>query len=84
MGNAGGLIGSFIFVDKEAPRYQTGYGTSLAFAATGIVAAIALELLLKRSNNKNAKLTEDEVHQKYSKEQLDAMGDRSPLYKYAL
>ena len=83
-GNVGGVIGSFIYLDSEAPRYQTGYGTSLAFAATGIVAALSLEFLLKRSNAKNAAMTEEEIHQKYTKEELEKMGDRSPLFKYAL
>ena len=78
------MIGSFIFVDSEAPKYQTGYGTSLAFAATGIVAAFTLEFLLKQSNTRNAAMTEEEAYEKYGKERLEKMGDRSPLYKYAL
>ncbi|KAI1339186.1 major facilitator superfamily transporter [Xylariaceae sp. FL0016] len=83
-GNIGGVIGSYIYRDDEAPRYPTGYGNSLAFASAGIVAMLTLEFLLWKTNKKNAKLTEEDVHQMYSAEKLDAMGDRSPLYKYAL
>jgi hypothetical protein len=43
MGNTGGMIGSFIFVDREKPKYPTGFGGSLAFAAAGIVCAQTLE-----------------------------------------
>ncbi|KAI7408392.1 hypothetical protein KC328_g9 [Hortaea werneckii] len=80
-GNIGGLIGSYIYIDSEAPSYPTGYGCSLAFAATGIVAAVSLEGLLMRSNKINAQMTEEEVRAKFSDEKLHQMGDRSPLYK---
>ncbi|KAF6805701.1 major facilitator superfamily transporter [Colletotrichum sojae] len=84
VGNIGGLIGSYIYLDKEAPRYPTGYGTSFAFASAGIVAAITLEVILKRLNAKKKLMSEDEVRQKYSDEELDRMGEKSPLFKYAL
>ncbi|KAL8399501.1 hypothetical protein RB594_000038 [Gaeumannomyces avenae] len=83
-GNIGGVVGSYIYKDDEAPRYVTGFGTSLAFVASGIVAVVLLEFLLWRSNKRNAALTEDEVRSKYTEEELELMGDRSPLFKYAL
>ncbi|ELQ35185.1 hypothetical protein OOU_Y34scaffold00724g1 [Pyricularia oryzae Y34] len=83
-GNIGGVVGSYIYKDDEAPRYVTGYGTSLAFVGSGIVAVALLEFLLWTSNERNAKLTEDEVHSKYTDEELELLGDRSPLFKYAL
>ncbi|KAL1860727.1 hypothetical protein Daus18300_009070 [Diaporthe australafricana] len=84
VGNIGGLVGSYIYTDKEAPTYATGYGTSFAFASAGIVAAIILEVVLKRLNQKNAKLDAGEVRQRYTDEQLDEMGEKNPLFKYAL
>ncbi|KAK5728217.1 hypothetical protein LTR17_012122 [Elasticomyces elasticus] len=84
MGNVGGLVGSYIYKESEAPRYPTGYGVSLAFAAAGIVAAGVLEALLIRSNKRNARRTEEEVKAQYTDSQLYKMGDRSPLYKYQL
>lgn len=79
-----GITGSFIFIEKEAPKYPTGFGSSLAFAAAGIVACLLLEFLLWRSNKKNAELSEDEVRERYTDEELDQMGDKSPLFKYTL
>lgn len=84
VGNIGGLIGSYIYLDKEAPRYPTGFGTSFGFASAGVVAAVTLELLLKRLNKKKELLSKDEVRQRYTDEELDRMGERSPLFKYAL
>lgn len=79
-----GITGSFIFIEKEAPKYPTGFGSSLAFAAAGIVACLLLEFLLWRSNKKNAELSEDEIRERYTDEELDRMGDKSPLFKYTL
>jgi len=84
VGNIGGLIGSYIYLEDEAPKYPTGYGCSLAFAAAGIVAALALDLFLWKSNKRNGKMTEDEVRARYTDEQLEKMGDRSPLFRYTL
>ncbi|GJC78668.1 putative transporter [Colletotrichum liriopes] len=84
VGNIGGLIGSYIYLDKEAPRYPTGFGTSFGFASAGIVAAITLEILLQRLNKKKALMNEEEVRQRYTDEELDRMGEKSPLFKYAI
>ncbi|RYP54402.1 hypothetical protein DL768_000819 [Monosporascus sp. mg162] len=84
VGNIGGLIGSYIYLEEEAPEYPTGYGTSFGFASAGIMAVIVLELLLLRRNKQKAQLSEDEIRQQYSDEELDRMGEKSPLFKYAL
>lgn len=84
LGNMGGIMGSFIFIEKEAPQYPTGFGSSLAFAAAGVVACLVLEFALWRINEKNAKVPEEEVRLRYSQDELDKMGDKSPLFKYTL
>ncbi|KAF3935179.1 hypothetical protein ABW20_dc0108955 [Dactylellina cionopaga] len=84
MGNAGGIIGSYIYIEKEKPKYPTGFGASFAFAAAGIVAGLTLEYFLWSINKKNAKLTEEEIREKYTEEELERMGEKSPLFKYAL
>ena len=84
MGNCGGIAGSFIFIDKEKPKYPTGFGSSLAFAAAGIVCALTLETLFWTINKRNARYTEVEIREKYTDQELEKMGDRSPLFKYSL
>ncbi|RYP20478.1 hypothetical protein DL765_002777 [Monosporascus sp. GIB2] len=80
VGNIGGLIGSYIYLEEEAPEYPTGYGTSLGFASVGIMAVIVLELILLRRNKQKAQLSEDEIRQQYSDGELDGMGEKSPLF----
>ncbi|GME44343.1 D-galactonate transporter [Neofusicoccum parvum] len=83
-GNIGGVIGSYIYVEDEAPRYPTGYGTSFAFASAGILACFALEYTLWTINKRNERFTEEQIRAQYSDEELERMGDKSPLYRYAL
>ena len=83
-GNIGGVIGSYIYLEKEAPRYPTGFGNSLAFAAAGMVAAFVLEFCFWKINTRDGQITEDEARMKYTEEELDRMGEKSPLFKYSL
>lgn len=84
MGNVGGLIGSFIYKEEEAPQYVTGYGNSFAFAAAGVVGVLVLELVLFRLNKVKQSLSEDEIRERYTREELDGMEERSPLFRYTL
>ncbi|OQE44380.1 hypothetical protein PENCOP_c002G04651 [Penicillium coprophilum] len=71
-------------VDEERPRYSTGYGTSIAFAAVGIVACLSLEFCLWNGNKKKDMMTVSEIEGKHTKHQLRKMEERSPLFKYSL
>ncbi|KAM5350738.1 hypothetical protein ACJ41O_007243 [Fusarium nematophilum] len=84
VGNIGGIIGSYMYLDKEAPRYETGFGLSLAFGASGVLVALLLELSYKWGNTKKAKYTEDDIYNEFTEEQLMKLGDKSPLFKYTL
>lgn len=84
IGNIGGLIGSYIYLEREKPLYPTGYGTSLGFAFAGIVAASLMETFLSIGNKRRAQLSEAEIRAKYTSEELDQMGEKSPLFKYSL
>ncbi|KAF2678554.1 MFS general substrate transporter [Lentithecium fluviatile CBS 122367] len=84
IGNLGGIVGSFIYQEREAPKYPTGFGSSLSFAAAGMVCALTLEFLYWRLNKKGEEKTEDEWKEVYSEEELDRLGDRSPLFRYQL
>ncbi|KAJ4243856.1 hypothetical protein NW762_014736 [Fusarium torreyae] len=83
-GNLGSIVGTNIFLDREGPQYPTGYGTSLGIICLGVSCALLMEFCLWRSNKAKAQLSETEIRQKHSQEELDAMGERSPLYTYTL
>jgi MFS family permease len=84
MGNAGGIPGSYIYFDSEAPKYPTGFGVSLGIAALGVCSALTLELAFTALNKSRKRISVEEVYETYTQDELDAMGDRSPLFRYAL
>lgn len=84
MGNIGGIIGSLIFLDRETPRYPTGWGTCLACVLAGLAAALVLEVTYFTINKTRGSRGEEEIREKYSEDVLEKMGDRSPLFRYSL
>lgn len=63
--------------------YPTGFGCSLGFLGAGcIVAPLIYWFILGRINAKRELMSEDEVFEKYTVEELQEKGDLSPLYRY--
>lgn len=83
VGNVGGIVGSFMYLESEKPKYPTGFGLSLAFGASGAIVAVLLEVSYKHANARKAKIAE-EAKTKYTEEELFDMGDKSPLFKHVL
>ncbi|KAJ3530518.1 hypothetical protein NM208_g9294 [Fusarium decemcellulare] len=84
LGNLGGMIGSNIYMDREAPRYQTGYGVSLACLALAIVCTLVLRFAYEKENKRRSRMSEEEIRVRYTEQELLDFGDRSPLYRYVL
>ena len=70
LANAGGLIGSNIYLEEEAPRYWLGYGFSLGCLCVGICSTFVLRFAFKRANTQRDKLTEEEIRAKYTERKL--------------
>jgi hypothetical protein len=79
-----GIVSSFMYRDSEAPGYKTGFGTAVGMACWGIVAALLLEVLYLRHNRRYAHMSEKEAIDLLGREELDRLGDKSPLFKYTL
>lgn len=84
LGNSGGIVGSYIFLDTEDPGYPTGFSIGLAFAALTLISTVILEVSYWRINKKRDLLQEEDIRAQYSDEQLARMGDKSPLFRYKL
>ncbi|KAF2159993.1 hypothetical protein M409DRAFT_70716 [Zasmidium cellare ATCC 36951] len=82
LANLGGSIGSNIYLEEEKPRYWLGFGFSLGVLSAAIVACVLLKVLLTRVNRRREAMDVEEIKRLWSEEQLLAMGDRSPLYRY--
>ena len=53
-----------MYLESEKPEYNTGFGLSLAFGASGFIVAFSLEVSYKWGNSKKGKLDEHEIRAK--------------------
>lgn len=84
LGNTGGIVGSYIFLDSEAPGYRTGFSIGLAFATVAAVSTLLLEVSYWSINKKRDALDEALIRDEYGDDRLAKMGDKSPLFRYKL
>ncbi|KAG9254366.1 major facilitator superfamily domain-containing protein [Emericellopsis atlantica] len=81
-GNIGGIIASFAFLKKDAPKYIPGYSISIAFTILSIIACIIYGFACWSQNKKKDREQGNE-HGLTEEEKTD-MGDLSPDYRYLL
>ncbi|KAF2267142.1 MFS general substrate transporter [Lojkania enalia] len=88
VGNMGGIMGSNIYLEREAPKYKTGFGVSLAMCLVAIIMTFVLRAAYSRENAVREKVlsenTEEEIRGRYTEQQMLDLGDRSPFYRYTL
>ncbi|KAF9895345.1 hypothetical protein FE257_000249 [Aspergillus nanangensis] len=84
LGNSGGVVGSYIYRDSESPKYPTGFGTSLGVVVAGFASCLVLDAVYKLINMRREKIDMDEIMDRYTQDELDRLGDRSPLFRYGL
>ncbi|KAI7589085.1 hypothetical protein KC343_g16923, partial [Hortaea werneckii] len=85
IGNSGGILGSYMFLDSEEEAgYPTGFGIGIGLSAAVLISTLVLEWSYWSINKKRDAMTDEDIHAKYNEEQLNRMGDKSPLYRYKL
>lgn len=88
IGNMGAIMGSNVYLVREAPKYQTGFGVCMAMLLLGIIAAICLRWAYGRENARRdallAEIGDEGVHARYTDQELADLGDRSPFFRYAI
>lgn len=77
-------MGYSIFVESQVPHYPVAYGVGLGACVIGIFFAVFLRFVHKRENARRDQISVDEWKARYSEAQLMALGDKSPLFRYAL
>ncbi|KAK5118727.1 hypothetical protein LTR85_007933 [Meristemomyces frigidus] len=81
----GGTIGANIFVTSEAPTYPSGFIILLVLMAVGGYGACVLNwYFLRRDNLRKDKLAPEDIDGKYTEEEITAMGEYSPYFRYIL
>jgi hypothetical protein len=79
----GGVLGSNIYIASQKPRYPVGFGVSLGLLFAGnIFVPVVYWWVVGRENARRDAMSEEEIREKYTPEQLTEMGDLSPYYRY--
>lgn len=84
MGNLGGLVGSNIYLENQKPHYWLGCGFCLGILLAAVMSTAVLRVAYARENEKRDLLSETEVRERYTENELLDMGDKSPLYRYVV
>ncbi|KAF7166974.1 hypothetical protein CNMCM5623_000462 [Aspergillus felis] len=85
LGNIGGIISTYSFLAKGAPRYRNGYIISLSFLCFSAVMAIVYLLAALYDNKKRDRTIANGTIdlQALPEEELEYMGDLAPTFRYA-
>ena len=83
LGNIGGIIGSTVFLSKQAPRYPTGYGTALGLLLFCGLMCTVFYFGLKAENARRDGGARDHKLQ-MSQEELENLGDDHPNFRFNL
>ncbi|KAF7550264.1 hypothetical protein G7046_g8078 [Stylonectria norvegica] len=84
VGSLGGLTGSMIYVEHQAPEFTLGVGISCGLAGLGLLVVLGLGLSFWRQNRIRAAMSDVEIREAYSESELRALGEKSPLFQYTL
>ncbi|KAJ4350423.1 uncharacterized protein N0V89_009044 [Didymosphaeria variabile] len=88
VGNMGGIMGSNIYLDREKPKYKTGFGVSLAMCFAAVLMTFVLRWAYQRENSKREELLREHgeaaIRARYSDQEMLELGDKSPFFKYTL
>jgi MFS family permease len=88
VGNLGGICGSNVYFQAEAPNYSTGFGVCLGTSVLSVIAAYVLRVAYRRDNKRRDELLaregEEAIRSQYTEEELLVLGDRSPFFRYTL
>ncbi|KAF2840846.1 major facilitator superfamily transporter [Patellaria atrata CBS 101060] len=80
-GNIGGIIAVYAFMQKDAPKYITGYSICIAFVILSGLSCLIYFILVSYQNRKRNKMGADLGLTEHEKTE---MGDNSPDYRYLL
>jgi hypothetical protein len=75
----GGIIASNIFLDKEKPKYPTGYGVSLGLLWLCGLSCTIMYFGVKRENRKRDR--GDREH-RLQADDVDNLGDDHPSFRF--
>ncbi|KAG9080074.1 hypothetical protein FRC06_007105 [Ceratobasidium sp. 370] len=82
-GNLGGLVASYTYISKNAPRYYSGHGTLIGVLAMGATVALVVHIYCRRENARRDR--EYKAPEAYTQEEISAestMGNQASFFRF--
>ncbi|KAH7328649.1 putative MFS transporter [Stachybotrys elegans] len=84
VGSFGGLVGSFVFTESEAPYFSIGLKTSMGFSVAGLLLCWVIAGTLWHENYRKEKEKADAENRAFTQLEMLQMGENSPLFRNTL
>ncbi|KAH7145416.1 major facilitator superfamily domain-containing protein [Dactylonectria estremocensis] len=84
VGNSSGVAAPFLFANQYAPTYRPGYAASMGMLSVSLMLNIALHLHFRRQNKLRDEGKQDYLIEGKTQDEIEAMGERSPRFRFAI
>lgn len=84
MGNIGGAMASNFYRTQDAPRFLLGHGLEIMFVALAMISGVCAVIYYSHQNKKRERDIQAGKYDHCTPEELIAMGDKSPYFRYRL
>lgn len=84
IGNSSGVMSPFLFAADQGPTYRPGYGASIGLLVFALVLNVVLHLHFKRQNKLRDEGKQDYLLEGKTELEIEAMGERSPRFRFAI
>lgn len=84
IGNSSGVASPFLFSADQAPTYRPGYGASIGMLLFSLTLNVALHLHFRRQNKLRDLGKQDHLLEGKTQLEIEAMGERSPRFRFAV
>ncbi|KAI0011986.1 hypothetical protein F4779DRAFT_614941 [Xylariaceae sp. FL0662B] len=81
--NIAGIVAPFLYPNKDAPTFYTGYGVSIASVSVSVSIFAFMSWYYRRINHARALGKEDWKLEGRAEAEIAAMGDQSPRFVYS-
>ncbi|KAK3680478.1 hypothetical protein LTR37_021213 [Vermiconidia calcicola] len=83
IGNSAGIMAPFLYPSDDGPRFVTGHAVTMALTALACVLYTLMSLYFARENRKRERGDRDWVMEGLTEEEILALGDENPRYRFA-
>ena len=84
IGNSSGVASPFLFSNDQAPTFRPGYGASMGMLVVSLILNLVLHFHFKRQNKLRDEGKMDYLLEGKTEEEIEAMGEKSPRFRFAI